>query len=231
MTLSFTPSVMGLSWVMPDLRSGTAPGVALLRNASATASHCRRLFQVLSTASPHSRLCQGAGFLNSDDGLAYPEGEVRSMDEESWTGIVDVGSKPVVSREAIATGLLILSEEGIDVVATGRSPKGDVMASSTVAAIQAGTETPRALPRGHPIPIEGCTVDWGVEENGLRCTVSVRTHWTTGVEMEALCGVNAGLLCAWEMLKPIEKDAQGQYPTSRMEGIRVLRKSKGDPHD
>ena len=231
MTLSFTPSVMGLSWVMPDLRSGTAPGVALLRNASATASHCRRLFQVLSTVPPHSRLCQCAGVLNRDAGRACPEGEGRSLEEESWRGVGDVGSKPVVSREAVATGLLILSEEGIDVVANGHSPKGDVREASTVAAIQAVKETPRTLPHCHPIPIEGCTVDWGVEENGLRCTVSVRTHWTTGVEMEALCGVNAGLLCAWDMLKPIEKDPQGQYPTSRMEGIRVLRKSKGDPHD
>ena len=48
------------------------------------------------------------------------------MDEESWTGIIDVGSKPVVAREAVATGLLVLSEGGIDVVANGRSPKGDV---------------------------------------------------------------------------------------------------------
>ena len=153
------------------------------------------------------------------------------MDEESWTGIIDVGSKPVVAREAVATGLLVLSEGGIDVVANGRSPKGDVREASTIAAIQAVKETPRTLPHCHPIPIEGCTVDWGVEENGLRCTVSVRTHWTTGVEMEALCGVNAGLLCAWDMLKSIEKDSEGQYPTSRIEGVRVLRKSKGDPHD
>jgi len=59
--------------------------------------------------------------------------------------------------------------------------------------------------------------------------VTVRTHWTTGVEMEALCGVSAGLLCAWDMLKPIEKDENGQYPTVSIEGIRVLRKKKLHP--
>lgn len=150
--------------------------------------------------------------------------------EESWTGIVDVGSKPIVAREAVATGLLMLSDESIDVAVNGRSLKGDVREASTVAVIQAVKETPRTLPHCHPIPIEGCTVDWKVEENGLRCTVSVRTHWTTGVEMEALCGVSAGLLCAWDMLKPIEKDIEGQYPTSRIEDVRVLRKSKADPH-
>ena len=101
--------------------------------------------------------------------------------EESWTGIVDVSSKPIVAREAVATGLLMLSDESIDVAVNGRSLKGDVREASTVAAIQAVKETPRTLPHCHPIPIEGCTVDWKAEENGLCCAVSVRTHWTTGV--------------------------------------------------
>ena len=151
--------------------------------------------------------------------------------EDSFTGIIDVGSKPIIPREAVATGLLLLSSESLDVVANGRSIKGDVREASTIAAIQAVKETPRILPHCHPIPIEGCTVDWSIEEEGLRCTVSVRTHWTTGVEMEALCGVNAGLLCAWDMLKSIEKDSEGQYSSSQIDGVRVLSKSKGDPHD
>tara|TARA_Y100001970_G_scaffold30856_2_gene38337 strand:+ start:20122 stop:20577 length:456 start_codon:yes stop_codon:yes gene_type:complete len=149
------------------------------------------------------------------------------MAEESWTGIIDIGSKQIVPREAVATGLLILSAEGIDVVANGRSPKGDVREASTVAVIQAVKDTPRTLPHCHPIPIEACNVDWEIEQSGIRCTVTVRTHWSTGVEMEALCGVNAGLLCAWDMLKPIEKDNHGQYPNVTIEGVRVLRKSKG----
>ena len=151
--------------------------------------------------------------------------------EESITGIIDVGSKPIVSREAVATGVLNLSPASLDVVANGRSPKGDVREASTVAVIQAVKETPRTLPHCHPIPIEGCTVDWMIEKEFLRCTVTVRTHWTTGVEMEALCGVNAGLLCAWDMLKSVEKDSNGQYPVAQIDGVRVLRKSKGDPHD
>jgi cyclic pyranopterin phosphate synthase len=151
--------------------------------------------------------------------------------KDSINGIIDIGSKNVVSREAVATGLLRLSTTSLEVVLNGRSPKGDVREASTVAAIQAVKETPRMLPHCHPIPIEGCTVDWQLEDDFLRCTVSVRTHWTTGVEMEALCGVNAGLLCAWDMLKSIEKDEEGQYPSTVIEGVRVLRKSKGDPYD
>ena len=151
--------------------------------------------------------------------------------KDSITGIIDVGSKPIIAREAVATGLLHLSPASLDIVTNGRSPKGDVREASTIAVIQAVKETPRILPHCHPIPIEGCTVDWSIEEDALRCTVTVRTHWTTGVEMEALCGVNAGLLCAWDMLKSAEKDNNGQYPVARINAIRVLKKSKGDPHD
>ena len=69
---------------------------------------------------------------------------------------------------------------------------------------------------------------WDIEESGLRCTVTVRTHWSTGVEMEALCGVSASLLCAFDMLKSIEKDNEGQYHDTSIEGIRVIEKKKGN---
>ena len=72
---------------------------------------------------------------------------------DSWTGIVDIGDKPVVAREAIATGILILSDQSMDLVENGRSPKGEVREASTIAAIQAVKETPRTLPHCHPIPI------------------------------------------------------------------------------
>ena len=127
------------------------------------------------------------------------DGEVM---ENIWSGIVDVGSKPILEREAIATGMILLKPQSIDAVARGTSPKGNVREASTICAIQAVKETSRTLPHCHPIPIEGCNVEWVLEERGLRCNVTVRTHWTTGVEMEALCGVSAGLLCAWDMLKP-----------------------------
>ena len=142
------------------------------------------------------------------------------MDDEVWTGMVDIGSKPVVAREAVATGLLKLSDTAIDVVANGRSPKGDVREASTIAAIQAVKETPRTLPHCHPIPIEGCDVDWKIDDLGLRCTVSVRTHWTTGVEMEALTAVSIALLTVYDMAKSIDRGM-------RIEGIRLLSKKGG----
>jgi len=140
--------------------------------------------------------------------------------------IVDISNKPKVRRKAVATGLLLLSREGIDKINEGKTKKGDILEASTIAAIQAVKETSRMIPHCHNIPIEGSEVDWIVEEKGLRCTVSVICNWNTGVEMEALCGVSTGLLCALDMLKSIEKDSEGQYPNTEITGIRVVEKNK-----
>ena len=72
----------------------------------------------------------------------------------SWTGIVDIGSKDAVFREAIATGTLQLSDEGIIAVKSG-ALKGNVREISTIASIQAVKDTQRILPHCHSIPIEG----------------------------------------------------------------------------
>ena len=65
---------------------------------------------------------------------------------ESWEAIVDVGSKPVVEREATASGLIIISKDSLEANENGQISKGDVREASTVAAIQAVKDTPRTIP-------------------------------------------------------------------------------------
>ena len=147
--------------------------------------------------------------------------------EREIEGIVEIGAKAVVERRATATGLLNLSAESAQAIQTKSVKKGDVLEASTIAAIQAVKDTPRIVPHCHPIPLEGCKVQWAWEGNALRCTVHVSAHYKTGIEMEALTGVSAGLLCAFDMVKSIEKDENGQYPGTSISDIVVLEKFKG----
>jgi len=142
-------------------------------------------------------------------------------------GIVEIGSKPVVERKATATGLLHLQRETKQAIVEKNVKKGDVLEASTIAAIQAVKETPRIIPHCHPIPLEGCKVDWAWEGTSLRCTVHVSAHYKTGIEMEALTGVSAGLLCVLDMVKSYEKDEHGQYPDASMTDLKILEKRKG----
>lgn len=143
-------------------------------------------------------------------------------------GVVDITQKKVVLRSAIATGMLKLSQKSLDAISSNQVKKGNVIEASTIAAIQAVKETPRIIPHCHPIPLEGCKVDWELLENALHCTVSVTAHYKTGIEMEAITGVCAGLLCALDMVKSHEKDADGQYPSSEICQVRIVEKYKSE---
>jgi cyclic pyranopterin phosphate synthase len=148
--------------------------------------------------------------------------------DKSIQGVVDISAKSVVERVAIATGLVTLCSASKESIVSKSVSKGDVLEASTIAAIQAVKDTPRIIPHCHPIPLEGCKVDWSWEDNNLRCTVEVKATYKTGIEMEALTGVSAGLLCALDMVKSLEKDEKGQYPTTSISDIKVIKKFKGE---
>ena len=148
--------------------------------------------------------------------------------EKSIDGVIDISEKNVVERKATATGLLYLSEDSKVAIIEKKIKKGDVIEASTMAAIQAVKDTPRIIPHCHPIPLEGCNVSWAWEGNNLRCSVSLNANYKTGIEMEALTGVSAGLLCAFDMVKSIEKDNDGQYPDTAIGDIRVVKKFKSE---
>ena len=134
--------------------------------------------------------------------------------------IIPVGHKPIVARSAIATGVLDLSPDSADAIRNGLVAKGDVLEASMVAAIQAVKETPRAIPHCHIIPIEACSVVWDWEDNSLRCTVSVSAHWKTGVEMEAIMGVNAALITIYDLSKIVN-------PHLKIDNVKLLIKEGG----
>ena len=143
-------------------------------------------------------------------------------------GIVNISKKPVVERRARASGKLWLSDKSVQAIKSDSVKKGNVLEASTIAAIQAVKDTPRIVPHCHPVPIEGCRVNWSWQDSVLVCEVDVNAHYKTGIEMEALTGVMAGLLCAWDMVKSLEKDEQGQYPNAKITDVVVLEKFKSE---
>jgi len=141
--------------------------------------------------------------------------------------MVDITGKSETYREAIATGLIKLKRETLELIKKGAIEKGDVLTVSTVATINAVKLTPHVLPLTHNIPVTGVNVEFKFEEDGIRVYVSVKTTAKTGVEMEALLGALVALLNVWDMVKKYEKDETGQYPHTAITDVRVLKKVKG----
>ncbi|HEV8359288.1 MAG TPA: cyclic pyranopterin monophosphate synthase MoaC [Candidatus Thermoplasmatota archaeon] len=140
--------------------------------------------------------------------------------------IVDVGSKPIQQREAEARGLLTLQPATLQAIRDGKVAKGDVVAVAQAAGLLAVKRTPDLLPLCHPIPLAGAEVHLALLEGAIEARCVVRAAHTTGVEMDALTGCAVALLTVWDMVKSLEKDARGQYPTTALQELRVVRKVK-----
>jgi cyclic pyranopterin phosphate synthase len=140
--------------------------------------------------------------------------------------MVDISLKPVVRREAVAEGFIKLNDHTLQAIKERRLEKGDAEEIAKLGAITAAKRTSDILMLCHPIPIESVEVEVSVERKGVRVTSHVVALARTGVEMEALTAVAMGLLNVWDVTKKYEKDAQGQYPSTAISDIRVVRKVK-----
>jgi len=141
------------------------------------------------------------GFRIGDSGRnTNPQSAIHNPQSK---GMIDVGAKEITVRTARAAGSVLLGEAAFDALRRGACPKGDVLATAKVAAIQAVKSTPAVIPMCHPILIEGIEVDFALDEAGtsVAVTVSVKSSGKTGVEMEALHGVAAACLTIYDMLK------------------------------
>lgn len=146
--------------------------------------------------------------------------ELTHVDERGDARMVDVGDKAVTRREATAEGFVLLGPEALAAVVERRAKKGDVLGVAQIAAIQAAKRASDLIPLCHPLPITGVDVALSVEGERVRVVATVRTEGRTGVEMEALTAVSAGLLTVYDMLKAVDRGME-------IGPVRLLAKSGG----
>ena len=160
------------------------------------------------------------------------EPELTHLDEQGRARMVDVGAKPVTTREAVAEGFIALQPGTLEAIATGRVPKGEVLATARIAGILAAKRCGELIPLCHPLPLDSVEVHFELPELGstqatvarLRITAVARVTARTGVEMEALMAVSMAALTIYDMCKAIDK-------TMVVEGIRLLKKTGGTKGD
>jgi len=119
--------------------------------------------------------------------------------------MVDVSSKPLSARVAIAKGRIALAAATVALVRKNEIAKGDVIATARIAGIQAAKRTAHLIPLCHTIPLSEVKIDVELSKNGADVTCTARTVAQTGVEMEALTGVSVALLTIYDMCKAVDK--------------------------
>jgi len=141
--------------------------------------------------------------------------------------MVDITLKPEVYREATAKGRIRLKPKTIRLIKECKIAKGDPLEVAKVASILAAKNTSSLIPLCHPLPLTNVDVNLKiVDGSAVEVEASVKTRAQTGVEMEALVAATVALLTVWDMTKQYEKDARGQYPSTVIEDVHVVRKIK-----
>lgn len=136
--------------------------------------------------------------------------------------MVDVSDKAVTKREATAEGYLYVNASVITQISEATIAKGDVFAVARVAGIQGAKRCSDLIPLCHPLALSKVDINFDVDSQNsrIKATCYCKLSGKTGVEMEALTGVNVALLTLFDMCKAID-------PSMHMEGIRVLDKKGG----
>jgi cyclic pyranopterin monophosphate synthase len=144
------------------------------------------------------------------------------MGSSSDIRMVDVGGKPITSRQAVARGKILMQAKTLSLLKKGKLPKGDVLAAARVAGIMAAKETHRLIPLCHPLLIEDVNIEFSLDDKAsvVEITATVKGSGKTGFEMEALTAVAVSGLTIYDMCKAVDQ-------TLCLDNIRLVKKSGG----
>lgn len=146
---------------------------------------------------------------------------LNHFDNSGNAVMTDVAGKSISKRKAIATGTIYVGSEIINHIWNTTISKGDVLGVARIAGIMAVKKTADIIPLCHTLNISNAKVDFElVKKQAIRVTCTVETEGKTGVEVEALNGVNVTLLTIYDMCKAIDKSMY-------MEDLHLVSKSGG----
>jgi molybdenum cofactor biosynthesis protein MoaC len=135
--------------------------------------------------------------------------------------MVDITAKASTLRIATAQAIVMVSkQETIDAINNGTVPKGDVFAMSRAVGLLGVKQTANILADCHPMPIEYTGIEYAINGLEITVTMTVKTIYKTGVEVEAMHGASVVALNMYDMLKPIDKGIE-------IHNIKLIEKKGG----
>lgn len=154
------------------------------------------------------------------------DNKLTHFNEQGDVHMVDVGDKNVSRRKAIAEGWISMQPKTLEKIRQGDHKKGDVLSVARVAGIMAAKRTSDLIPLCHPLMLTRVTIDLELDadSSSIRCEVCAETSERTGVEMEAMTGLQVALLTIYDMCKSVDRGME-------MHNIRLVHKSGGKSGD
>jgi cyclic pyranopterin phosphate synthase len=155
--------------------------------------------------------------------LSGPKGDgLTHVDDRGQARMVDVSSKEVTSRRAVAEGVIRMSADALDRILSGQVKKGEVLGTARLAGIMAGKRAGEIIPLCHVLPAVSVEVDFESDPAlpGIHVRAVATIAGRTGVEIEALTAASVALLTIYDMVKAVDRGMQ-------IDGVRLTEKSGG----
>ena len=148
--------------------------------------------------------------------------KLSHVDGKGEARMVDIGGKTVSDRRAVAEARVALSSDLLSAIKENSVAKGDVLSTARIAGIQAAKKASELIPLCHTLPLDFVSVDFELNDDTPSITIltEARTHYRTGVEMEALTAAAVAALTVYDMGKAMDR-------AITIESIRLLEKSGG----
>ncbi|PTN09934.1 cyclic pyranopterin monophosphate synthase MoaC [Mangrovibacterium marinum] len=147
--------------------------------------------------------------------------KLTHIDDTGRANMVDVGHKSQQSRSATAEGFISLNAETVKLVGENQMKKGDVLTVAEIAGIQGAKRTSELIPLCHNLLLTKVEVNCALTASGVKATCTANCIGQTGVEMEALTGVQVALLTIYDMCKAVDKSMV-------ISNVRLTEKTKSD---
>ena len=147
---------------------------------------------------------------------------VKEIFQKNSFKMVDVSSKKETFRRALASGKIYVGKDVFELIKDKNMPKGDPVALAEVAAVLGVKKTSELVPLCHPLPIDhtATKIIMNEEDNSLEVFCVVSAIAKTGVEMEAIMGVNAALTTIYDLSKIVN-------PHLKIDNVKLLIKEGG----
>tara|TARA_B100001540_G_scaffold113785_1_gene101934 strand:- start:11 stop:556 length:546 start_codon:yes stop_codon:yes gene_type:complete len=147
---------------------------------------------------------------------------VKEIFQKNSFKMVDVSSKKETFRRALASGKIYVGKDVFELIKDKNMPKGDPVALAEVAAVLGVKKTSELVPLCHPLPIDhtATKIIMNEEDNSLEVFCVVSAIAKTGVEMEAIMGVNAALTTIYDLSKIVN-------PNLKIDNVKLLIKEGG----
>lgn len=134
--------------------------------------------------------------------------KLTHLNKNGEANMVDIGEKKENRREAEAKGEILFTKSSLERLMEIGIEKGDLFGVARVAGIMGTKKTADIIPLCHSLLLNKVSIDFKIDKirNSIECTCKVSTTGKTGVEMEALMGVNIALLTIYDMCKALDKN-------------------------